>query len=112
MDGIMPKVTFIAHDGTQSTVEVKPGETIMFGATQGGVTGIVGECGGFCSCATCHVYVDDAWIDKLAPITEHEDEMLEGTVSERKPGSRLSCQITVTDALDGLIVHTPEHQSI
>jgi len=108
----MPKVTFVAYDGNKSTVEVKPGESLMFGATQGGVGGIVGECGGFCSCATCHIYVDDAWIDKLAPMTEHEDEMLEGTVSERKPGSRLSCQVSMTAELDGLVVHTPEQQSI
>jgi 2Fe-2S ferredoxin len=108
----MPKVTFVAYDGNKSTVEVKPGESLMFGATQGGVGGIVGECGGFCSCATCHIYVDDAWLDKLTPMTEHEDEMLEGTVSERKPGSRLSCQVSMTEALDGLVVHTPEQQSI
>jgi 2Fe-2S ferredoxin len=112
MDGIMPQVTFIAHDGSQSIVDIKPGESVMFGATQGGITGIVGECGGFCSCATCHIYVDDAWLAKLPPMTEHEDEMLEGTVSERKPGSRLSCQISVTDELDGLVVHTPEQQSV
>jgi 2Fe-2S ferredoxin len=108
----MPKVTFVAYDGNKSTVEVKPGESLMFGATQGGVGGIVGECGGFCSCATCHIYVDDAWLDKLTPMTEHEDEMLEGTVSERKPGSRLSCQVSMTAELDGLVVHTPEQQSI
>jgi 2Fe-2S ferredoxin len=108
----MPKITFIAFDGAQRTVDVNKGETVMFAATQNGVDGIVGECGGFCNCATCHVYVDDEWLAKLPPMSEHEDEMLEGTVSERKPGSRLSCQITFADALDGLIVHTPEQQSL
>jgi len=108
----MPQVTFIAHDGTRSVVDIGAGESLMFGATQGTVPGIVGECGGFCSCATCHVYVEDEWIAKLPAMSEHEDEMLEGTVSERKPGSRLSCQVKVTAELDGLVVHTPELQSI
>jgi 2Fe-2S ferredoxin len=84
----------------------------MFGATNNNVTGIVGECGGFCSCATCHVYIDDAWIAKLPAMSEHEDEMLEGTVSDRLPGSRLSCQVQVTEELDGIVVRTPEFQSI
>ncbi len=108
----MPKVTFITHNGEESTVEINNGESLMFGATNNNLPGIVGECGGFCSCATCHVYVDDAWIAKLPAISEHEDEMLEGTVSERLPGSRLSCQVKVTEELDGIIVRTPEFQSI
>jgi 2Fe-2S ferredoxin len=108
----MPKITFIAHTGDESIVEINIGESLMFGATNANLSGIVGECGGFCSCATCHVYIDDAWISKLAPITEHEDEMLEGTVSDRLPGSRLSCQVQVTDEMDGMIVRTPEFQSI
>jgi 2Fe-2S ferredoxin len=108
----MPKITFVAFDGTEQTIDANKGETVMFGATQNGVEGIVGECGGFCNCATCHVYIDDPWLARLPAMSEHEDEMLEGTVSERKPGSRLSCQVTMTDALDGIIVHTPERQSL
>jgi 2Fe-2S ferredoxin len=108
----MPKVTFINHNGTESTVDINPGESLMFGATNNDVQGIVGECGGFCSCATCHIYVDEAWIAKLPEMSEHENEMLEGTVSERQPGSRLSCQVQVTAELDGMIVRTPEFQSI
>jgi 2Fe-2S ferredoxin len=108
----MPKITYVAFDGTKHEIDVGAGESVMLGAINNGLPGIVGECGGFCSCATCHVYVDDAWIAKLPAMTEHEDEMLEGTVSERKPGSRLSCQISMTDDLDGLVVHTPEQQSI
>ncbi len=108
----MPKITFIAHDGTESIADINKGESLMFGATNNAVPGIVGECGGFCSCATCHVYIDDAWIAKLPPASEHEDEMLEGTVSERTAGSRLSCQIQVTEELDGMIVRTPEFQSV
>jgi 2Fe-2S ferredoxin len=108
----MPKITFVAFDGTEKTVEASAGETVMYAATQNGVEGIVGECGGFCNCATCHVYLDGEWLAKMPALSEHEDEMLEGTVSERKPGSRLSCQITVTEALDGMIVLTPEAQSL
>jgi len=108
----MPKITFIAHNSGESNVEINIGESLMFGATDNSVTGIVGECGGFCSCATCHVYIDDAWISKLPAMSEHEDEMLEGTVSDRLPGSRLSCQVKVTEEMDGMIVRTPEFQSI
>jgi 2Fe-2S ferredoxin len=109
---MMPKITFIAHNGDKSTIDINNGESLMFGATNNGVGGIIGECGGFCSCATCHVYIDEAWISKLPAISEHEDEMLEGTVSDRTEGSRLSCQIQVTDEMDGMIVRTPEFQSI
>jgi 2Fe-2S ferredoxin len=112
MDEIMPKVTFVAFNGTQNEVEINVGESVMSGATNNGIDGIVGECGGFCSCATCHVYVDEAWTSKIPPMSEHEDEMLEGTASDRKQSSRLSCQITVTSELDGLVVHTPEIQNI
>ncbi len=112
MDEIMPNVTFIAFNGAKSEIDISVGESVMSGATNGGITGIVGECGGFCSCATCHVYVDEAWAAKIPPITEHEDEMLDGTAAERRPTSRLSCQINVTAELDGLIVQTPEIQNI
>jgi 2Fe-2S ferredoxin len=112
MDEIMPKVTFVAFNGTEVGVEISEGDSVMSGATNNGISGIVGECGGFCSCATCHIYIDEAWAEKLPPMTEHEDEMLEGTASERKSTSRLSCQVKVTAELDGLVVHTPEIQNI
>jgi 2Fe-2S ferredoxin len=107
----MPNVTFIEHNGTERTVDIPTGYTIMSGSAKFEVPGIVGECGGFCNCATCHVYIDEPFLAKLPVLTEHEDEMLEGTVSERKPTSRLGCQITITEALDGMVVRTPEAQS-
>jgi 2Fe-2S ferredoxin len=112
MDAIMPRVTFIAFDGAKNEIDINAGESVMSGATNAGITGIVGECGGFCSCATCHVYVDEAWVSKLPLMSEHEDEMLEGTASERRPTSRLSCQINVIAEHEGLVVHTPEIQNI
>lgn len=107
----MPKVVYIEHNGTQHEIELENGWTLMQGATLNGIDGIEGECGGSCSCATCHVYVDENFVDKLEPCTEMEDEMLECTVSERKPNSRLSCQIQASPELDGLIVRMPEAQS-
>ena len=82
----------------------------MEGAVRNGIDGIVAECGGCCSCATCHVYVDEAWVGKTGVPSSLEDEMLECTESERKANSRLSCQLKVSDELDGLIVHTPPAQ--
>jgi len=86
------------------------GWSLMQGATLNGVDGIEGECGGSCGCATCHVYVDDGFLDKLASIAESEEEMLECTASERQANSRLGCQIKVDDALDGIVVRLPETQ--
>ena len=86
------------------------GSSVMEGAVNNGVDGIVAECGGACMCATCHVYVDEAFLDKLEPIAEDEQEMLNNTFSERKPNSRLSCQLKVTEELDGLSVKTPPAQ--
>ena len=106
----MPKVTFIHHDGNEETVEVRPGTSLMMAATQNGVDGIEAECGGCCMCATCHVYVDEAFLPKLAEPDELEQEMLEETADEAKPNSRLSCQIPVTEELDGLVVRLPERQ--
>jgi 2Fe-2S ferredoxin len=79
-------------------------------AIQNGVDGIVAECGGNCQCATCHVYVEETWLARLPKMQDDEDAMLGSTAAERKPNSRLSCQIRVTDALDGLVVHTPPTQ--
>jgi 2Fe-2S ferredoxin len=107
----MPKVTYIAHDGATTTVDVPVGENVMRGALYNNVDGIVGECGGALSCATCHCYVDEAWSGKVGgPTTHEETDLLEAAASEVKPSSRLSCQIEMTDALDGLVVHLPEAQ--
>ncbi|MCB2076390.1 MAG: (2Fe-2S)-binding protein [Novosphingobium sp.] len=107
----MPKVTYIEHDGTERVIDVPLGENVMRGGLYNGVEGIVGECGGALSCATCHCYVDDAWTGKVGgPSSEAEEELLESAASEVKPTSRLSCQIEMTDDLDGLVVHLPEAQ--
>ena len=107
----MPKVTYVAFDGAETTVDVAVGENVMRGALYNGIDGIAGECGGAPSCATCHCYVDDAWRDAAGgPGNEVESELLEAASSEVRPSSRLSCQIVMTDALDGLIVHLPETQ--
>jgi len=107
----MAKITFISHDGAEQAVEIPTGWTVMQGAVQNGVDGIEGECGGSCACATCHCYVDDDFFDSLPAPTRTEEEMLECTSSERRPNSRLSCQIKVTPELDGLTLHLPETQS-
>lgn len=106
----MAVVTYFEHDGTEHKVDVPSGNSVMQGAVNHAVQGIVAECGGGLACATCHCYVDDAWIDRVGPPSQMEIDMLECTASEKKPGSRLSCQIAVSDALDGLIVHLPEKQ--
>ena len=105
----MPKITYIAFDGTETTVEAKEGMSVMQTAVNNGVDGIVAECGGACSCATCHVYVDEGWFDKLPEALAMEKEMLDFVMSPQ-PTSRLSCQIKVTAELDGLVVNTPESQ--
>jgi 2Fe-2S ferredoxin len=106
----MPKVTYIEHDGTQHEVEVPEGDSVMQGAVNNMVNGIAGECGGGLACATCHCYVDDAWMDRVGAAAGAENEMLEVTSSERRPTSRLGCQITISKALDGLVVRLPETQ--
>lgn len=105
----MPKITFIEHDGTSRTVDAETGSTVMETAIRNGVPGIEAECGGACSCATCHVHVDDAWTEKVGKPSPMEEDMLDFAFDVR-PTSRLSCQIKVTDELDGLIVRTPEQQ--
>jgi 2Fe-2S ferredoxin len=106
----MPKITYISYSGDQKQVEVPIGDSVMEGAVQNGIDGIVAECGGSCMCATCHVYVEEQFLDRLNPIEETEEEMLGSTAAERKPNSRLSCQLAVTDVFEGLIVHTPPTQ--
>ena len=105
----MPSVKYIRHDGGIHEVEVSSGTSVMQGAIDNLLDGIVGECGGSCSCATCHVYVGDAWADRLPEADEMEKDMLE-CVLEPQKNSRLSCQIIVTDELDGLEVTMPESQ--
>ena len=105
----MPKVTFIEPGGKQHAVEAPVGTTVMENAIKNGVPGIVAECGGACSCATCHVHVDEAWKDKVGPPSPMEEDMLDFAFDVR-PNSRLSCQIQVTAELDGLVVHTPAQQ--
>ena len=105
----MPKITYIEHDGTVHNVEAELGSTVMETALRNDVSSIVAECGGGCSCATCMVYVDDAWTAVVGPPSAEEEEQLDSAF-EVKPTSRLSCQIKVSEALDGLIVRTPSYQ--
>jgi 2Fe-2S ferredoxin len=107
---IVALVTYIEHNGTQHKVEVAEGDSVMQGAINNMINGIVGECGGGLACATCHCYVDDAWTSRVGPPSATEKEMLEVAASERKPGSRLSCQITMRKELGGLVVRLPESQ--
>jgi 2Fe-2S ferredoxin len=105
----MPKITFIEHDGTIHDVEAELGETVMEAAMRGSVAGIVAECGGSCTCATCHVYIDEAWLAKTGERSLEEDEQLDNAYDVRT-NSRLSCQITVSGEHDGLLVRTPSYQ--
>ena len=107
----MPRVTYIGHDGKTTTLDVEIGTSVMQAATFHGIDGIVAECGGSCMCATCHVYVREDMLALTPPMDADEDAMLEGTASERRPNSRLSCQIVVTQEMDGLVVHLPETQT-
>lgn len=106
----MAIVTYVEHNGTEYKVDVPEGDSVMRGAVDNMVEGIVAECGGGLACATCHCYIDDAWIDRIDPPSEAESDMLESVSSERLPSSRLSCQVTVTSDLDGLVVRLPETQ--
>lgn len=107
----MPLVTYIEADGARHEVDVPLGENVMRGAVNNGVEGIVGECGGGLACATCHCYVDADWSDVVGgPSSDDERDMLESAAAEVRPTSRLSCQIEITAALDGLVVELPERQ--
>jgi 2Fe-2S ferredoxin len=105
----MPKVTFIAHDGTRHAVDAVAGESLMRAAVDHDVPGIDADCGGMCACATCHVFVQPEWFGRLAAPSAQEEEMLNFT-AERRETSRLACQIPITEALDGLVVTMPEGQ--
>jgi 2Fe-2S ferredoxin len=101
------KATWIQSDGTAMTLKVAEGLSLMEAATAKAVPLIVGECGGSLSCGTCHVVVDPAWADRAGPVSPFEDQMLDLTEADRHPTSRLSCQIKMTAALDGIILHVP-----
>ena len=106
----MPKITYVHPDGASDELEVAEGTSVMQAATSQGIEGIVAECGGNCMCATCHVYVEPSQLALLPAMSEEEDALLDGTASERKPNSRLSCQLSVTPAMEGLVVNLPERQ--
>ncbi len=106
----MPKITYIEHSGKSHVIDVPKDLTVMEGAVQNNIMGIDADCGGSCACATCHVYVDEKWFDKLQKIETAEQDMLD-VAFEPKKNSRLSCQITVTDELDGLVVKMPSKQA-
>jgi ferredoxin, 2Fe-2S len=106
----MPKVVFITLDGAERVVDANVGESVMAAAVRNGIPGIIGECGGNCSCATCHVYVADEYSAGVGGAGDMEDDLLDLGVADRRETSRLSCQIQVTEELDGLTVHVPEEQ--
>ena len=105
----MPKITYIEHNGKSHTIEVANGLSVMEGAVQNNIPGIDADCGGSCACATCHVYVDEKWFIKLLKKDSAEEDMLD-MAYEPKKFSRLSCQLTVTNELDGLVVKMPSKQ--
>jgi 2Fe-2S ferredoxin len=105
----MAKITYIENNGAEHVVDVKTGLTVMEGAVKNNIPGIDADCGGACACATCHVYVDEAWIDKTGSPSAMEESMLDFAEGVQD-NSRLSCQIKVTDALDGLVVRLPVSQ--
>lgn len=106
----MPKVTYLAADGASHELDVQTGSTLMLAALGARIEGIAGDCGGVLSCATCHVYVDEPWRSRLPAPADEERAMLDFTAAEREPGSRLCCQIRMTDELDGLVVRLPASQ--
>lgn len=105
----MAKITFVQPDGTENVVDAAPGVTVMEAAKLNMIAGVEAECGGACACATCHVYVDEGWREKTGQPSEMEEDMLDFAFDVRE-ASRLSCQIKVTEELDGLVVHVPEKQ--
>lgn len=106
----MVEINFIDHKGERHQVQASVGMTVMEAAVQNRVPGIDAECGGACACATCHVYVEPDWQEAVGPAQRMEEDMLDFAFDVR-PNSRLSCQIKVSEALNGLVVHTPERQS-
>ena len=106
----MANITFIEASGQSTSVNLPDGWSLMQGATANGVDGILGECGGSCACATCHCYVADEFLAKVLPASDTELAMLDNVASERRPNSRLACQIKASADLEGMVVHLPETQ--
>ena len=106
----MVTVTYIEHDGTEHKVDAEVGKSLMQNAVDNMVPGIDADCGGACACATCHVFVDEAWLAKTGEVDDIEDTMLEMTDVERQDNSRLSCQIIASPELDGLVIHVAENE--
>ncbi|GAB2186322.1 2Fe-2S iron-sulfur cluster-binding protein [Roseibium sp. LAB1] len=107
----MVQITFVQPNGSRTTIDANEGASVMETAVSHGVDGIFAECGGAMMCATCHCYVDEDWSDKTGERTEDEDVMLECAAADLRETSRLSCQIRLTSALDGLVVHLPDEQA-
>lgn len=105
----MPKINFVSHDGKEYAVDVADGVSVMEAAKDNGVPGILADCGGCMSCATCHVYVDPAWLEATGSASGDEEAMLEAAIDPRG-NSRLSCQIKMSVMLDGLVIHIPKDQ--
>ena len=105
----MPKITFVDYQGNTSEIDGNVGDSLMEAAVSNDVSGIDADCGGACACATCHVYISEDWVSLIGPAEDLEAEMLD-VAEEVKENSRLSCQITLSDEMDGLIVTTPESQ--
>ena len=105
----MPKISFIAHDGSEFIIDADNGQSLMQVAVNNGVPSILGDCGGSCACATCHGYIDEQWLDRVPPPAGDEQDMLEGAL-EVKPNSRLLCQVFAEDNIDGIIVRLPLSQ--
>ncbi len=107
----MTTITFVHTDGREQRIPASAGESAMQAATRHDIGGILAECGGNAMCATCHVYVDDAWLSRLPAMADDEDALLDGTAAERRGNSRLSCQIKLSADLDGLVLRLPERQT-
>jgi len=105
----MPKITLVEHNGTQHEIDAEVGKSVMLAATENLVPGIDADCGGECSCATCHVIIDNAWIEKVGQPSDQESSMLDLN-PDRESNSRLSCQIEISDDLEGLVIQLPEFQ--
>lgn len=108
----MAKITYIEFGGNKHTIDVPNGSTVMEGARKHDIPGIVADCGGACACSTCHVYVAPEWADRLPPMQPMEEDMVDFAYEPDPERSRLSCQLQVTDELDGLVVQMPEEQNL
>ena len=106
----MAHITYVEADGQSTTIDLPEGWSLMQGATTNGIEGILGECGGSCACATCHCYVEESRLGDIPPASENELAMLENVAAERKPNSRLACQIKASPKLEGLIISLPVTQ--